>query len=247
MGAFCCCPCGDEHEEYAYPSNSIYRHCICLRFFFYQLFTGYGAMFHRLEGRPVSYQIQGASLSSTAIATAVPDNSINETHVTMSRPVPYDSEQRYSRLQRDGLVSRRDKSVTHFQEETQPLRRNMSSSGVESLGIGKKRNGVDSEEDSKIGHPESSERTLATKVAYGPTYMQSSSEDEDNIPLKILKSLRGAHTIFILVVFMNGWKGVKVVRYVARRWSSVKVLKSITSDFNAMEQIHIELLVGWFV
>ncbi|OMO59817.1 hypothetical protein COLO4_34045 [Corchorus olitorius] len=242
MGAFCCCPCGDDHEEYAYPSNSIYRHCICLRFFFYQLFTGYGAMFHRLEGRPVSSQIQGASLSSSAIATAVPDNLVNESHVAMSRPVPYDTEQRYSRLQRDGLVSRRDKSVTHFQEETQPLRRDMSSSGVESLGTGKKRNAVDSEEGNKIGHPESSDRTLATKVSYGQTYVQSSSDDEDvcptcldgngaysyfnekgncfivvlNIPLKILKSLRAAHTTFILVVFMNGWKEVKVVQYVAR-------------------------------
>lgn len=37
MGAFCCCSCGDDCEEYAYPSNSIYRHCICLRFFFCSL------------------------------------------------------------------------------------------------------------------------------------------------------------------------------------------------------------------
>ncbi|XP_022726956.1 E3 ubiquitin-protein ligase At3g02290-like isoform X2 [Durio zibethinus] len=182
MGAFCCCPCGDDYEEYAYPSNSIYRHCICLRFFFYQLFTGYGALFHRLEGRPVSSQIQGASLSSMEIVTTTPNISANETHVTMSRPVPYDTEQRYSRLQRDGLVSRRDKSVTHFQEETQPLRRSISSSGVESLGIGRKRYGVESEEDSKIVNPESSERTLALKVAYGSNYLQSSSEDEDVCP-----------------------------------------------------------------
>ena len=121
-------------------------------------------------------------MSSTEIVTAIPDNSADETHVSMSRPVPYDTEQRYSRLQRDGLVSRRDKSVTHFQEETQPLRRNMSSSGVESLGIGRKSNGVESEDDSKIAHPESSERTLVPKVAYGPTYMQSTSEDEDVCP-----------------------------------------------------------------
>ncbi|XVE50011.1 hypothetical protein DITRI_Ditri01bG0127900 [Diplodiscus trichospermus] len=180
MGAFCCCPCGDDYEEYAYPSNSIYRHCICLRFFFYQLFTGYGALFNRLEGRPVSSQIQGASLSSTAIVTAIPDNSANETHIAMSRPAPYDTEQRYSRLQRDGLVSRRDKSVTHFQEETQPLRRNMSSSGVESLGTGRKWTGVESE-DPKIAHPESSERNLVPKLAYRPNYMQS-SEDEDVCP-----------------------------------------------------------------
>ncbi|KAK8665596.1 hypothetical protein V6N13_005761 [Hibiscus sabdariffa] len=61
-----------------------------------------------------------------------------------------------------------------------------------------------------------------------------------NIPQKILKSLLAAHIIFILVVFMNGWKGVKVVQYVARKWSSVKAPKSVKSDFNAMEQIRIE-------
>ncbi|MBA0666571.1 hypothetical protein Goklo_002968 [Gossypium klotzschianum] len=181
MGAFCCCSCGDDCEEYAYPSNSIYRHCICLRFFFYQLFTGYGALFHRLDGRPAS-QIQGASLSSTTTVTAISDNSAIETHVTMSRPVPYDAEQRYSRLQRDGLVSRRDKSVTHFQEETQPLRRNISSSDGESLGIGRKWNGVELEDDSKIVHLELSERSLAPKVAQGPNYIQPSAEEEDVCP-----------------------------------------------------------------
>ena len=40
MGAFCCCPCDGELEEYTLPSNSIYRHCLCLRYFFHQLFTG---------------------------------------------------------------------------------------------------------------------------------------------------------------------------------------------------------------
>lgn len=40
MGAFCCCPCSDEHEEHAYSGNSIYRHCVCLRFLFHQLRSG---------------------------------------------------------------------------------------------------------------------------------------------------------------------------------------------------------------
>nr|DAD34073.1 TPA_asm: hypothetical protein HUJ06_004713 [Nelumbo nucifera] len=40
MGAFCCCPCSEEFEEYAHPSNSIYRHCICVRYFLLQLFSG---------------------------------------------------------------------------------------------------------------------------------------------------------------------------------------------------------------
>ncbi|GLU06312.1 hypothetical protein SLE2022_233550 [Rubroshorea leprosula] len=180
MGAFCCCPCGDEFEEYAHPSNPIYRHCMCPRFFFYQLFSGYSAMFHRLEGRPIPVQV-ATSLSATPMATALPDNSLNETHLTVSRPAPYDADQRYTRLQRDGLVSRRDKSLTHFQEDPQPLRRNVSNSGIESLGLGKKWIGVNTEEDCKAGHPDSSEKALATKIAYGLTYVQT-SEDEDVCP-----------------------------------------------------------------
>ncbi|XP_062155645.1 E3 ubiquitin-protein ligase At3g02290-like isoform X2 [Alnus glutinosa] len=182
MGAFCCCPCDGELEEYALPSNSIYRHCLCLRYYFHQLFSGYGAMFHRLEGRSTSSPIQGASFTSSGISTALPDNTSNDIHLSVSRPVASDSDQRYSRLQRDGLVSRRDKSMTHFQEDSQPLRRNMSSSGTESLGFGKKRNGVEPEEDGKLGHSESSEKALTAKVAYGLAYMQPSSEDEDVCP-----------------------------------------------------------------
>ncbi|GAV80796.1 zf-RING_2 domain-containing protein [Cephalotus follicularis] len=183
MGSLCCCPCGDEFEEPAYSSNSIYRHCICLRFFFHQLFTGYGGMFHRLEGRPTLLPIHGSSpLASSGVGAVLSDNSLINTHLSVSRPVAYDADQRYSRLQRDGLVSRRDKSMTHFQEDLQPLRRNMSSSGTESLNFGKKRNGADSEDDCKLDHSEASEKALVAEVVYGLAYMQPSSEDEDVCP-----------------------------------------------------------------
>ncbi|KAF3430893.1 hypothetical protein FNV43_RR25623 [Rhamnella rubrinervis] len=181
MGAFCCCPCGDEFEEYALPSNPMYRHCICLRFFLHQLFSGYGAMFQRLDGRSSSSPIQGANvLAPSVMSPTLSENSSSDNHLSASRPLPYETE-RYSRLQRDGLISRRDKSMTHLQEDSQ-LRRNMSSSGIESLGFGTKWNGVDSEEDSKFCHSESSENALATKVASGLTYMQPSSGDEDVCP-----------------------------------------------------------------
>ncbi|XP_044512475.1 E3 ubiquitin-protein ligase At3g02290-like [Mangifera indica] len=182
MGSFCCCPCVDELEEYTIPTFSLYRHCICLRFLFHQLFNGSGAVFHRLEGRSMPSSNQGAtSLASSGIATALPDNSLNDSQLALSRSITYDSEQRYSRLQRDGLVSRRDKSMIHFQEDPQPPRRNMSSSGTESLGFGKKQNGVDYEEDSKLIHSESSEKAFATKLAY-VNYLQTSAEDEDVCP-----------------------------------------------------------------
>ncbi|KAH7548494.1 hypothetical protein JRO89_XS14G0142800 [Xanthoceras sorbifolium] len=144
--------------------------------------TQYGSMFYRLEGRSAPASNQGAtSLATSGTAIALPENSLNDTQLSVSRPVPYDSDQRYARLQRDGLVSRRDKSSIHFQEDTQPLRRNVSSSGTESLGFGKKLNGVDAEENCKLVHSESSEKILATKVAYG-AYMQTSVEDEDVCP-----------------------------------------------------------------
>lgn len=182
MGSFCCCPCIEEFEDYTNPSNSIYRNCICLRFFFHQLLNGYGAMFHRLEGRSVPISNLGTASSASSVpATTLPDNSLNDNQFSVSRPATYDTDQRYSRLQRDGLVSRRDKSMIYFQEDAQPIRRNMSSSGRESLGFGKKQNVVDSEEDCKLVDSESSDKALATKAAYGP-YTQTSTEDEDVCP-----------------------------------------------------------------
>ncbi|KAJ6712907.1 hypothetical protein OIU79_008991 [Salix purpurea] len=180
MGAFCCCPCSDEHEEHAYSGNSIYRHCICVKFFFHQLLSGYGTMSHRLEGRIVLPAQEGTSLSSAGAGTGLSDGSANDTQLSPSRSVPYDTDQRYAHLQRYGLVSR--KSMTHFQEETQPLRRNMSSSGVESLGFGRKRKGIDSEDDNKLGFSELSDKSLTTEVAQGLNYVQPSSEDEDACP-----------------------------------------------------------------
>lgn len=178
MGGLCCCPCGDEIEEYSLPSNPLYRHCICLRFFFHRLFTGYSTTFQRLDERSASSPMQGATAltTSSGMTPTLADNSLNDRQLSVSRPFPYDAEQRYSRPQRDGLISRRDKSITHLQEDSQ-MRRNMSSSGPDSLGSGKKWNGIDPEEDCK-----SSEKALATKVAYGLNYMQPASEDEDVCP-----------------------------------------------------------------
>lgn len=142
----------------------------------------YGAMFYRLDNRAASSNQGGTSLTSSGLATTSPENSLSDTQLSVSRPVPYDSDQRYTRLQRDGLVSRRDKSSIHFQEDTQPLRRTLSSSGTESLGngSGKKVSLVDAEEDHKLIHSES-DKILASKVASG-VYTQTSNEDEDVCP-----------------------------------------------------------------
>ncbi|CAM8884040.1 unnamed protein product [Rhodiola kirilowii] len=182
MGSICCCPCGDDFDEYAHPNNSIYRHCICFRFFIQQLFSGYSATFHRLDNRSISSPTQGATtMASSGLATILPDNPSNDSHLSLSRlPLPYDAEQRYSRVQRN-LVSRREKSNTHFQEDAQPLRRNSSSSGMETLGSGNKWKVNDSEDD-EIILSESSEKTSNAKLSYGLTTIQPIEDDEDVCP-----------------------------------------------------------------
>ncbi|ONK58636.1 uncharacterized protein A4U43_C09F15090 [Asparagus officinalis] len=180
MGAFCCCPCGEDFEEYAHPSSSIYRHCICLRYFFHQLFSGF--MFQRLEGRAVTSSSQGVPpLTSTGLSNPSADSSFSETHHLLPRPAPYDTDSRYSRLQRDGLVSRREKSTSHIQEDSQLLTRSSSSSCVENLGSGKKKNSADAEEECKSCRSESARFTSA-KGLYGTGYILATSEDEDVCP-----------------------------------------------------------------
>lgn len=160
MNSICCCQCGDEFEEF--PTNTIYRHCLCLRFFFHQLFSGYGALFQRIEGLPVSSPIQG-SCSSSGVGFALP-TSLNDENQSATRPLDYDSEHRFTR----GLVSRREKSMSHFQEDSQALRRSMS---MEFLDFAKRRSGIDSTEDSKCGQPESLEKSLS--VVKGLLYEHS--------------------------------------------------------------------------
>lgn len=141
------------------------------------------AMFQRLEGRTVPSPIQGATpLASTGPSTTLSDNSLFDTYHSMPRPVPYDADPRFSRLQRDGLVSRREKALSHFQEESQPLRRSNSGSGVENLGAGKKQNIIDFEEDCKAGRLVPFEKVLSAKALQGGSRMLTSSEDEDICP-----------------------------------------------------------------
>ncbi|XP_010556081.1 PREDICTED: E3 ubiquitin-protein ligase At3g02290-like [Tarenaya hassleriana] len=140
MGALCCSPCRDELvEELSFSGNSIHRQCGCVICIFHHLFSGYNAMFYRLEGRHSP--------------SPLPRNSL--------------SEHSYTRVQRDGLIFRRDKSMTNLREASQPLRRNKSSSSIESSGHGKKWNSVDPREDA-------AERTSSV--------LNLSSEDEDFCP-----------------------------------------------------------------
>ncbi|KAK3021113.1 hypothetical protein RJ639_045497 [Escallonia herrerae] len=173
----------------------------------------YGATFHRIEGRTVSPSIQGATFPTSSTGTVLPDSCLNDARQSLSRPLSYDPEQRFSRLQRDGLVSRREKSITQFQEESQPLRRNISSSGIEKMGSGKNWDEVESTGILKIGHSMSSDKASSAKAAL--KLLQPSLEDEDITHQTIPKSPHGVLIIFTLVVYMNGWKEVTAVQFVA--------------------------------
>jgi hypothetical protein len=104
-------------------------------------------------------------------------------------------------VQREGLVSRHEKSINLAQEESLALRRNASSSGIEHLAAQKKRNSTENEGEYKV-HRSESTKSLSTK-AYSSSYAVVASEDEDVCPtcLEGLCPYRSAstHDSFILV------------------------------------------------
>ncbi|XP_072999479.1 E3 ubiquitin-protein ligase At3g02290-like [Typha latifolia] len=181
MVGFCCCPCPEDCEEYAHPNNPIYRHCMCLRYFFHQLFSGYNATFQRLEGRTTISPAQAVTPStSSALGANAADSSLSETSHLVPRSPPYNTDTRYSRSQRDGLVSRREKSMSLMEGDSLATRRNGSSSAAELLGTAKKQNSPESESECKASLSES-DKNLSAK-AYGAGYVITTSEDEDVCP-----------------------------------------------------------------
>lgn len=113
----------------------------------------------------------------------VSDSSLSETSHLVPRPPPYEIDPRYSLSQREGLVLRHEKSMSHMAhilEDLHTLRRNCSSSAVETLGSVKKRNITESVEGCKITHIEL-EKNPSTK-AYCTGFLVTSSEDEDVCP-----------------------------------------------------------------
>lgn len=173
MSGFCCCRCGEELEGYILPSNPIYRHCMCFRYFLHQLFSGYVPTFQRLEGRtsaPAGPAMADPLTSAPALITSVDDPS-SDAYRLVARPLPFDSgDSRYSRSQRDGLISRRDKAI-----------RSAGNSDVEQLGGSKKHKNAGFEEESKADCFEM-ERDLSSN-AYATDYVLASLEDEDVCPI----------------------------------------------------------------
>lgn len=98
------------------------------------------------------------------------------------RPLPYDADPRYFRLQRDGLVSRREKGSSHAHEETEPLRSSEVDEESDSVSTKNKWNEFTRGEISKEYNSKASLKLSSAKPAIGFAHIYTSSEDEDVCP-----------------------------------------------------------------
>ncbi|KAL1558942.1 E3 ubiquitin-protein ligase-like protein [Salvia divinorum] len=153
MGATCCC-LRDDWDDFSNLNNSICRNCICLQCFVQNFLYLYASLFHRGEERAIPSSSHGTA-------------SLNP---------------RYFRLQRDGLVSRREKGSSHAHEETEPLRSSEVDEESESLSTKSKWNEFTCEEASKEYSSKSSLKFSTAKPATGFAHIYASSEDEDVCP-----------------------------------------------------------------
>ncbi|KAL3844573.1 hypothetical protein ACJIZ3_001976 [Penstemon smallii] len=179
MGAACCC-LRDDYEDFTNPNSSIYRNCICLRCFLQNFLHMYTSLFQRGEHYALPSPTQGATSLSTSASL---DNSLADMYRSPPRPLPYDADPRYFRLQqRDGLVSRREKGSSHSHEENEPLRTGEVDEESESVSNKSKWNEFTYEEGSKEYNSKSSQTISTAKMASGYAHIYTSSEDEDVCP-----------------------------------------------------------------
>ncbi|KAG6743019.1 hypothetical protein POTOM_053964 [Populus tomentosa] len=138
--------------------------------------TMYTSIFRRGQVHSLPSSIQGAaSLTSSSL-----DNSLAEMYRSPPRPLPYDADPRCSRLQRDGLVSRREKGSSHSHEESEPLRSD-NDADSESFSTGDKWN-ASACEGGKEQRSRSSLKLSSARATVGIGYVYSSSEEEDVCP-----------------------------------------------------------------
>ncbi|KAJ6960258.1 E3 ubiquitin-protein ligase [Populus alba x Populus x berolinensis] len=176
MGSVCCCLHVDDFEDYMNPETSVYRNCLCLGCFAQNFLHVYTSIFRRGQVHSLPSSIQGAaSLTSSSL-----DNSLAEMYRSPPRPLPYDADPRCSRLQRDGLVSRREKGSSHSHEESEPLRSD-NDADSESFSTGDKWN-ASACEGGKEQRSRSSLKLSSARATVGIGYVYSSSEEEDVCP-----------------------------------------------------------------
>lgn len=178
MGAVCCCLSVEDFEDYVNPNSSVYRNCICLSCFLQNFINVYTSLFRRGEVHSLPSSIQGAASMTSSSSL---DNSLADMYRSPPRPLPYDADPRYYRLQRDGLVSRREKGTSHSHEESEPLRSDTDADS-ESLSTADKWNESVCEDGSKEYLSKSSLKLSVTKTTTGVSNVYTSSEDEDVCP-----------------------------------------------------------------
>ncbi|XP_057968379.1 E3 ubiquitin-protein ligase At3g02290-like [Malania oleifera] len=178
MGAVCCCLTTADFEDYINPNSSVYRNCVCLGCFVQNFLYVYTSLFRRGEVHAIPSSIQGAA---SVTSTASFQNSLTDTYHSPPRPLPYDADPRYFRLQQDGLVSRREKGSSHSHEESEPLRSG-NDADSESLSAGDKWNESTCQEGSKENQSRSSLKLLSAKTTTEVGLFYSSTEDEDVCP-----------------------------------------------------------------
>ncbi|KAL5582077.1 hypothetical protein UlMin_014519 [Ulmus minor] len=179
MGAVCCCLRVEDFEDYVNPNSSAYRNCVCLSCFLQNFINVYTSLFRRGEVQSISIpsSIQGAaSIASTASL----DNSLADMYRSPPRPLPYDADPRFFRLQRDGLISRREKGSSHSHEESEPLRGD-TDADPESLSTADKWNESACDDGTKEHRLQSCVKLSLTKTtSVGNIY--TSAEEEDVCP-----------------------------------------------------------------
>ncbi|XP_050381877.1 E3 ubiquitin-protein ligase At3g02290-like [Argentina anserina] len=178
MGAVCCCLNTDDFEDYVNPNSSALRHCPCVSCFVQNFVNVYSSLFSRGELQSLPSSIQGAASMTSAASL---DSSLSDMYRSPPRPLPYDADPRFIRLQRDGLVSRREKGTSHSHEETEPLRSDTDADS-EYLSTGDKWNGSACEEGSKEHRSRSSLKLSSAKATTGFGIIYTSSEEEDVCP-----------------------------------------------------------------
>ncbi|XP_047313262.1 E3 ubiquitin-protein ligase At3g02290-like [Impatiens glandulifera] len=169
MGSVCCCCLRDECEDYANLNSTVYRNCICLRSLLENFLHMYSSIFHREEEHTTSSSVQGTYPSSL-------DDSFMSMYRSPPRPLPYDADPRCFRLQRDGLILRREKGSSHASEETEPF-------NTDAVNSANKWNECGCEEGSKEYSSRNSVKLSSEeKMVAGYAHIYSNSDEEDVCP-----------------------------------------------------------------
>ncbi|XVE78581.1 hypothetical protein DITRI_Ditri13aG0157500 [Diplodiscus trichospermus] len=176
MGSVCCCLHAEDFEDYMNPNSNVYRNCACLSCFVQNFLHVYTTLFRRGELHSVPSSIQGVASTNSSGSL---DNSLSDMYRAPPRPLPYDADTRYFRLQRDGLVPRREKGSSHLEEESEPLR---GEDDAESESLSTRDKLSTCEQGSKEQHSKSSQKLLSAKALVGIEYIYSSAEEEDVCP-----------------------------------------------------------------